>query len=128
MEFKPRRQTTFRNLRDGQEFTVFEAECAGCVRHLWITTGTSGRGIRIRIHVDDLPDPQVEMELNRFFGILLDRDPYLVESPGVSVLSQIAYKPLECSVWGRPLRVIVVPERRSKQVLPKRTHSATYAS
>lgn len=90
-EFKPRRQTTFRWIRNGQELTLFEAEGPGCVRHLWMTTSVSGRGLRIRIHVDDSPRPNVDMELNHFFGVLLDMDPYLVESPGVKVLPLNAY-------------------------------------
>ena len=89
--FKPRRQTTFRKLHNGQELTLFEAEGPGCVRHLWLTTAVSGRGLRIRIVADDAPEPQVDMELNPFFGILLGKDPYLVESPGVKVLPFNAY-------------------------------------
>ena len=89
--FKARRQTTFHLIHDGDEITLFEAEGAGCVRHLWLTTATSGRGIRLRVHADGAPSPQVDMELNHFFGILLGKDPYRVESPCVSVVPQIGY-------------------------------------
>ena len=119
IEFKPRRQTRFYILRDGLEFTLFEAEGAGCVRHLWITTGTSGRGIKIRIHVDDSPAPQVDMDLNRFFGILLDKDPYLVESPGVSVLSQIAYNCYMPIPFTTSCRITLYAEEMQGKLVPR---------
>jgi hypothetical protein len=90
-DFKPRRQANVQIVRNSDEVTLFEAEGPGCVRHLWMTTSVAGRGLRIRVHVDDAPEPQVDMELNRFFGILLGKNPYLVESPGVKVLPLNSY-------------------------------------
>jgi hypothetical protein len=90
--FKPRRQANVRSFgNQAQDLTLFEATGPGCVRHFWMTNSTSGRGLRIRIHADQSPQPQVDMELNHFFGVLLGKDPYLVESPGVKVLPHNAY-------------------------------------
>lgn len=92
VSFKPHRQTTYRYVpRQGKEIILFEAEGPGCVRHFWLTNDTKGVGLRIRIHVDDTPEPQVDMELNHFFGILLDKEPYRIESPGIKVLPLNAY-------------------------------------
>jgi len=34
----------------------------------------------LEIHVDDSPEPQVNMELQHFFGVLLDQKPYRIDS------------------------------------------------
>ena len=91
-KLKPHRQTTYRYVpRQGEEIILFEAEGPGCVRHFWIANDTKGLGLRIRVHVDDALEPQIDMELNHFFGILLDKDPYRIESPGIKVLPLNAY-------------------------------------
>jgi hypothetical protein len=96
-QFKPRRQAGSFNLEEGKEITLFDAEGPGCLRHFWMTTNCAGDGLRIRIHVDDAEQPQVDMELNHFFGILLGKKPYKVESPGIKVLplgSRNCYLPI----------------------------------
>jgi hypothetical protein len=90
-EFIPKRQTSRRQLSKGQEITLFDAEGPGCIRHFWLTTVSKGWGLRIRIAVDGVDEPQVDMELNHFFGVMLDKDPYRVESPGVKVLPFNSY-------------------------------------
>ncbi len=109
--FKTRRQTAFRMISNGQELVLFEAEGPGCVRHLWLTPGVNGRGVRLRIHVDDAPAPQVDMELNHFFGILLGKDPCLVESPGLKVLPRNAYNCYLPIPFGQSCRISVVADR-----------------
>ena len=106
--FKPHRQTAFRKvLEEGKEITLFDAEGPGCVRHFWISTDCAGDGLTIRIYVDGAEQPQVDMELNHFFGILLDKKPYNVESPGIKVLplgSRNCYLPIP---FARSCRITV---------------------
>lgn len=96
--FKAHRQMSHGYIQEkGKEFVLFDAEGPGCLRHFWISTDCAGDGLRIRIHVDDAEQPQVDMELNHFFGILLDKKPYNVESPGIQVLplgSRNCYLPI----------------------------------
>lgn len=96
--FKAHRQTFNGYVLDyGKEIVLFDAEGPGCLRHFWISTDCAGPGLRIRIHVDDAELPQIDMELNHFFGILLDKKPYSVESPGIKVLplgSRNCYLPI----------------------------------
>lgn len=110
-DFKPRRQTNFHHLRDGEEVTLFEAEGPGCVRHLWMTSSVAGRGMRIRVHVDGASAPQVDMELNRFFGVLLGKNPYLIESPGIKVLPLNAYNCYLPIPFGESCRITLRAER-----------------
>ena len=91
VEFVPKRQTGRHQISEGEEISIFEAEGPGCVNHFWLCNNTKGWGLRLRIYTDGTATPQVDMELNHFFGIMLDKSPYRVESPGVKVLPLNAY-------------------------------------
>ena len=89
-KFQAKRQALVRMISEGEQLTVFQADGPGCIKHFWITTSCIGQGLRIRIYADS-EIPQVDMNLNRFFGVLLDKFPYQVESPGIKILPYNAY-------------------------------------
>jgi len=110
VKFKPHRQTSYRYVhRGGEEICIFEAEGPGCLRHFWLTTNTKGMGLRIRIHVDDTVSPQIDMELNHFFGVLLDKEPYRIESPGIKVLPFNAYNCYLPIPFTKSCRIFICP-------------------
>jgi hypothetical protein len=88
--FQAKRQTLVRHISEGEQLTVFQAKGPGCIKHFWLTADCIGEGLRIKIYADS-DTAQVDMNLNHFFGILLDKLPYRVETPGVKVLPYNAY-------------------------------------
>ena len=54
-----------------------------CVRHVWFLPGDD---VRLVIHVDGAPRPQVDMPLKAFFGVMHGLEPYFVDCAAYTVL------------------------------------------
>jgi len=78
-DFRSQRVTRRASVPPGKTLSLFDFEGPGCVRHFWITLGgngaRSGRPMHLRITTDGATQPQVDMRLDRFFGLLLDQGP-----------------------------------------------------
>ncbi|MCX6878161.1 MAG: DUF2961 domain-containing protein [Verrucomicrobia bacterium] len=79
-EFQAQRQSTDTRLVKGQEVEIFRASGTGCVRHIWFCTNIPEGNLILKVYADGVAEPQVNMEMQRFFGVLLDQKPYRVDS------------------------------------------------
>lgn len=79
MEFHAKRQSTDTKLVKGQPVEIFRASGSGCIRHMWIVPWRTGGNSIIKIYADGSDEPQVNMEMQRFLGVLLDQKPYRVD-------------------------------------------------
>lgn len=55
----------------------------GCIRHIWILPGDD---VRLVIHVDGASEPQIDVPLKPFFGVMHDLPPYFIDCAAYSVL------------------------------------------
>jgi hypothetical protein len=78
-EFQAQRQSTDTRLVKGQSVEIFRASGPGCVRHIWLCPNIPEGNSILKIQADGAPEPQVNMEMQRFFGVLLDQKPYRVD-------------------------------------------------
>ena len=84
-EFRSERQNRSGGI-ENETIEIFRAEGPGCIRHFWITVNEMDSGLTLEITADGAPVPQVRMELEPFFGILLGLDPYRIDSAAFQVL------------------------------------------
>ena len=78
-EFQAHRQSTDTRLVKGQEVEIFRASGAGCVRHIWFCPNMPEGNSILKVYADGVAEPQVNMEMQRFCGVLLDQKPYRVD-------------------------------------------------
>ena len=78
-EFQAQRQSTDTRLVKGQSVEIFRTSGPGCIRHIWFCPGLPEGNSILKIYADGTTEPQVNMELQRFFGVLLDQKPYRVD-------------------------------------------------
>lgn len=94
-KFKARKHTGRAALNQGDSFDLFNARGPGCIRHITVIYTPFGDHARIRIFADDTDQPQVDMDLNAFFGVLLNKDPrttsYRVDGAGIKVLPEAGF-------------------------------------
>ena len=88
-EYTSQRATKRVNLGPGKTVDLVNAQGPGCVRHFWITS-TLPDEIDIEITCDGA-QPQVRMGLHQFFGVLLGKDPYSIESAPLTLLPKNGY-------------------------------------
>ena len=88
-DYTSHRATKRVDLEPGQAVDLIHAHGPGCVRHFWITSKLPAE-IDIEITCDDA-DPQVKMKLHQFFGVLLGKDPYRIESAPFKLLPKNGY-------------------------------------
>ena len=55
----------------------------GCIRHIWILPGDD---VRLVVHVDGAAEPQIDVPLKPFFGVMHDLPPYFIDCAAYSVL------------------------------------------
>ena len=80
IEFRAQRANEHMALAKGESMELFRAAGPGCVKHIWLVPfPTEANGI-LRIYADDAKEPQVNMGLQQFFGVLLGQKPYRVDS------------------------------------------------
>jgi hypothetical protein len=95
-QFRSRRETRRIDLAPQETCRLFDQQTAGCIRHWWMTFSTPelkeqnkkfhGRHLWIRMTLDDADVPNVEMPVDVFFAILLEQDPYPIDSHFIKVL------------------------------------------
>jgi len=94
-QFKARKHTGRADFRDQGLFDLFNAKGPGCIRHIFVGYKPFGDYLRIRIFVDNDTLPHVDMDLNAFFGVLLNLDPrsteYRTDGAGIKVLPESGY-------------------------------------
>lgn len=88
--FDSHRSTKRVDLAGGQEYELINAEGPGCVRHFWITTSAPD-GLELEITCDGAAESQVKMKMHRFFGVLLGKQPYRIESAPIKLLPKSGY-------------------------------------
>ncbi len=81
--FRSRRSNSDSRIPDSGVATIAKLKGPGCVRHLWLLPGD---GVRLVIHVDGASQPQVDMPLKPFFGVMHDLDPYFIDCAAYNVL------------------------------------------
>ncbi len=88
--FDSHRSTKRVDLAGGQEYELINAEGPGCVRHFWITT-TAPDGLELEIACDGVEQNQVKMKMHQFFGVLMGKEPYRIESAPIKLLPRNGY-------------------------------------
>ena len=87
-EYDSHRSTNCLQLSEGEAYNLIDAEGPGCVRHFWITTsGTSA--LELEIICDGVQ--QIQMMMPQFFGVLLGKEFYRIESAAINLLPQNGY-------------------------------------
>ena len=89
-DFDSHRSTKRVDLVKTQEYRLIDAQGPGCVRHFWITT-TAPHELDIEITCDGAKQPQVKMRMHQFFGVLLGKEPYRIESAPIKLLPRNGY-------------------------------------
>ena len=87
--YTSQRATRRVNLAPGQTVDLISAHGPGCVRHFWITS-TLPDELDLEITCDG-EQPQVMMRLHQFFGVLLAKAPYRIESAPLKLLPMNGY-------------------------------------
>ena len=94
-EFKARKHAGRASFKKPGSYELFNADGPGCIRHITVIYKPFGDHARIEIFSDDDDKPQVDMDLNAFFGVLLDVDPrttnYRADGAGIKVLPEGGY-------------------------------------
>ena len=88
--FDSHRTTKRVNLKQGQACELLDVEGPGCVRHFWITSKAAD-GLEIELTCDGTEQPQIVMTLHQFFGVLLGKEPYRIESAPIKILPKNGY-------------------------------------
>ena len=80
-QFRTLRQSIPRDLAKGETVDIFNAQGPGCIRHIWfMPSGDINFDAIITICVDGEKEPQVSMNMEKFFGVLLGQKPYRFDS------------------------------------------------
>ncbi|MQY80025.1 MAG: DUF2961 domain-containing protein [Bacteroidetes bacterium] len=78
------------DIEAGGYYDILNVKGPGCVRSFWFLMA---KNKRIEITVNDTETPQVNMPLESFMGILLDKEPYIINSAAfVSLPNEIIKK------------------------------------
>ena len=91
-DFVSRRATRRLELAPGKTVRLLDLRAAGCIRRWWIGCPRPdddtpvGRSLTLRIRTDEAGPPDVEMPLDAFFGVMLARQPYPVNTPCLTVV------------------------------------------
>jgi hypothetical protein len=88
--FDSHRSTKRVNLAKGQDYKLIDVKGPGCVRHFWITT-TAPDELELEITCDGAVQAQVKTKMHRFFGVLLGKEPYRIESAPIQLLPRNGY-------------------------------------
>ena len=83
--YESHRTTNRATLEEGQEYDLIDVDGPGCVRHFWITP-SDPEGLDLAITCDGAAKPQAEMTMLQFFGVLLGKAPYRIESAAIKLL------------------------------------------
>jgi hypothetical protein len=94
-QFKARKLAGRAVLNQGDSYDLLNAKGPGCVRHITVIYKPFGDHARIRIFADDTEQPQVDMDLNAFFGVLMNNDPrttgYRSDGAGMKVIPEAGF-------------------------------------
>ncbi|MFC2125309.1 DUF2961 domain-containing protein [Bacteroidota bacterium] len=78
MDFKSYRQNSnVGNIEAGGYYDILDVEGPGCVRSFWFIRAANKN---IEITTDNAETPQINMPLESFMGILLGKEPYIINS------------------------------------------------
>ncbi len=81
--FRSRRSNSDRRIPGDGVATIAQLKGPGCVRHLWLLPGDD---VRLVVHVDGASQPQIDVPLKPFFGVMHDLAPYFIDCAAYSVL------------------------------------------
>ncbi len=95
IQFKARKHAGRAVLNQGDSYDIFNATGPGCIRHITVIYKPFGDHATIKIYADDTEEPQVNMDLNAFFGVLLNKDPrttgYRADGAGIKILPEAGF-------------------------------------
>lgn len=95
VDFKARKLAGRAVLNRGDSYDLLNAKGPGSVRHITVIYKPFGDHARIRVYADDPEQPQVDMDLNAFFGVLMNNDPrttgYRSDGAGMKVIPEAGY-------------------------------------
>lgn len=89
-KFDSHRATKRVNLGPGESYDLLKVAGPGCVRHMWITA-TAPERLDLEVACDGVEEPQVKMQMNEFFGVLLGQQPYRIESAPIKLLPKSGF-------------------------------------
>lgn len=82
-DFRSRRVNSDQTIPAEGSVDLAKLSGPGCIRHIWILPGDD---VRLVIHVDGAVDPQIDVPLKPFFGVMHDLPPYFIDCAAYSVL------------------------------------------
>jgi len=82
-KFTSHRVNSIRSIADEGFVDVANLKGPGCVRHIWLLQGDDERLV---IQVDGAPQPQVDVPLKAFFGVMHGLKPYFIDCAAYTVL------------------------------------------
>ena len=82
-EFRSKRVNRDRPIPESGHAVLANLQGPGCVRHIWLLPGDD---VRLVIHVDGASEPQVDVPLKPFFGVMHDLKPYFIDCAAYCVL------------------------------------------
>ncbi len=114
-DYQSHRTTKRAKLQPGEEIVVLNVHSPGCVRHIWFTMRNS-QNLHLEMYYDNSDQPQVDMNMNHFFGVLLRDQPYRVESAPIKILPPAGLNSYFPIPFQTSCRIII--SNKGKQVEP----------
>ena len=128
-KFKARKHVGRAHFKQKDTFEIFNAEGPGSIRHIFVIYKPFGDHARIRIFADD-EEPQVDMSVNAFFGVLLDLDPrttgYRADGAGIKILPDTGYNCYMPIPFQRSCRIELTNESPERMQLYTQTDWQQY--
>ncbi len=81
--FSSHRANSDQRIPDMGKVEIANLKGPGCVRHIWFLPGDN---VRLVIHVDDAAQPQVDLPLKAFFGVMHGMKPYHIDCAAFAVM------------------------------------------
>ncbi len=89
-EYDSHRSTNCLVLSERQEYKLIDAKGPGCVRHFSINTDAPD-GLEIEVTCYGAGQSHIKMKMQQFFGVLLGKQPYRIESAPIKLLPRYGY-------------------------------------
>ena len=82
-KFRSHRSNSDQRIPQSGSVDIAELKGPGSIRHIWFLAGDD---THLVIHVDNAPEPQIDVPLKPFFGIMHGLDPYVIDCAAYAVL------------------------------------------
>lgn len=81
--FVSQRSNSDRRIPSNGRIDIGVLKGPGCVRRIWLLPGND---VRLVVHVDEASQPQIDMPLKPFFGVMHGLEPYFIDCAAYTVL------------------------------------------